>query len=102
MSVQYEALEIPERARTPTAPHGKVVPALPVTGTLRPPPGLPFPRETRRRPQSISTGDSNFMFNSPIFSPEPVSQGNENTTKVPEKENLISLLRRSHGAVPEK
>ena len=98
MYVQHEGVEIPERARTPTAPNGKVVPALPVTGPLRPPPGLPFPRETRRRPQSISNGDTKFPVDSPIFVPEPVSQGNEKNAKVPEKDRIISLLRRAQGA----
>jgi hypothetical protein len=98
MSVQHEGVEIPERARTPMAANGKIVPALPVTGPLRPPPGLPFPRETRTRPQSTSNGDTKFPVDSPIFNHEPVSRGNEKNAKVPENDRIISLLRRAQGA----
>jgi hypothetical protein len=101
-SVQNETVEIPERTRTPSVPNGKVVPALPVTGTLRPPPGLPFRRESSRMPLSLFTGETNYPLHySPTFLPEPLSQGHDKNTKVPEKE-IISLLKRSQGAVPGK
>ena len=59
LSMQHEAIEIPERTRTPTVPNGRVVPALPVTAPLRPPPGLRFPSvHSSSSGQSLSNGDT--------------------------------------------
>lgn len=103
LSVHHETAEIPERTRTSMAPNGMVVPALPVIGTLRPPPGLPFPSMGSGVMDGASlNGSKHFPCAAPVVSlPHPVSQGNEKHTKIPERD-IISLLRRPQGDFPGK
>jgi len=111
LSVQHESVEITERTRTPMAPNGMVVPALPVTGTLRPPPGLSFPGigsgggggnvQSHMNGASMN-GSKYFPSVAPVVSlPDSVSQGNEKHTRVPETD-IISMLRCPQGDFPGK
>lgn len=109
MSVHQETAEVPERTRTSRTPNGMVVPALPVTGTLRPPPGLPFPGMSSDggSGQSLLIGGS--MNGSKYFPSashavnfsEHVQQGNDKHMKVPGRD-IISLLRRPQADFPGK